>query len=570
VGLCGYAVDSTIHCLGACEMDRSGDATYETTKAALWRHLGSVDLKLSPAAEAVWRLVAEKRTTDDIAVHLFGASTKKAVRRVNRQLSALYLKTGIGESPLESPRLKRQLLEDLGELLFSHVGAAAGIAQDLRAYYEGVVAQCGSTPWRHGDGRQISVQDIAIPIRVLKEERRPVAGFAAREPEEERGEARWSVVMGEPGGGKTFLAALTAVSGAQEGPHSLQEGTPGEPEEKRKRGREKVASRHMAGLCYPEPGLQRRGRVVHWEEERGEARWSVILGEPGDGKTFLAALTAVSLAQEGLHALQEGTALEELPLPVHLDLTDLARALTRHDDPQTGLLKVLRQHSASSLGDPFWRWFGERVRTQQGWLILDALDQVPQEAPQEQRGALYAALHTWLQQLEHQGWRSRRILTCRRANYDRSWLPWREVTEYVLAPFEPSAIRRFTDRWFEEDPEKAASLNMVLEGSYPLAHACRSPLVTTLLCLVHDDQPLAEGVRRQDLYGRALRLLLKRPWQNRGETWSAADLDGRLWVLERLAWSLFPKEPASQPVRPPGGPPGAAGGRTGSRTDPGP
>jgi HEAT repeat protein len=417
----------------------------------------------------------------DGACHPVGGDIEKAKGCLQRGLRTLLVAAG-----------QREELDAWGsELGFSVVRAktvkqaaeaASGIARQLKVYYEALIEQLDSTPWRHKDGRAVGVRDIAIPVQVLMEERREAA--------------------------------------------------PGRQEEPARRYMDPEVARYSE-----EPALDARKHLVKWQEEQGRVQRAAILGAPGGGKSFLTALTAISLAEQGLQRLQEGRSLEELPFPVHLDLTDLARTLdSGNEDPEAALLGILHSQSPrEELSPPFWSWLGERLRAGQGWLILDALDQVSQERR--------PALHSWLQNLENQRWLCRRILTCRTPNYDPSWLPWRQVKEYELAPFEPRDIRCLIDRWFEGDQDKASSLKTTLDLSFSLAHACRSPLITTLVCLVHEEQPLPEETRRRDLYNQALRLLLKRGWQARGESWSESDLDERLWVLERLAWDLFPRQP---------------------------
>jgi HEAT repeat protein len=423
----------------------------------------------------------------DGACHPVGGDIEKAKGCLQRGLRTLLVAAGQPEeldawgSELGFTVVRAKTVKQAAE-------AASGIARQLKVYYEALISRLDNTPWRHTDGSTVTVRNIAIPVQVLMEEK-PLY------PELEDSE--------------------------------------------RQEGEEEPARRYMdpeIARYYEEPAGEKRKQLVRWDNERGKAQRAVILGAPGGGKSFLAALTAISLAEQGLKSLQEGIPLEELPLPVHLDLTDLAKTLeSGNEELQAILLGNIREHSPHDLGPSFWSWLGECLRTGQGWLILDALDQVPQP--------LRPALHSWLENLENQRWLCHRILTCRTPNYDRSWLPWHQVKEYELAPFEPRDIRRLIERWFEGDTDKASSLKTTLDLSFSLAHACRSPLITTLVCLVHEEQPLAEETRRRDLYNRALRLLLKRGWQDRGESWSESDLDERLWVLEKVAWELFPKRP---------------------------
>jgi HEAT repeat protein len=418
----------------------------------------------------------------DERCHEVGDEIKKARGVLERGLRTLLL---AAEQPGDVDAWGEELGLTVARAATLHeaTGIASGLASDLRAYYEALIDKLAQTPWRHADGLPVLAEDIAMSVRVLKEEQRELDQRDRAEDDD----------------------------------------------------RDRQISYPEVARYYEEPTLERRKELVDWHAERTHLAQAVVLGAPGGGKSFLAAITAIDLAREGLAALADGRPLDELPVPVHLDLADLAKALGHHEDPAGVLVEALRARAPRGLGHVAWDWIAERATTSRGWLILDALDQVEHERR--------PALHDWLEQVELQGWRCRALVTCRSANYERGWLPWRTIAEYELAPFEPGEVHRLVDRWFARDPGKATLLDGALDRSFPLAHACRSPLVASLVCLVHEEQALGDHVRRADLYPRALRFLLKRSWQARGVVHRESALNDRLWLLEHVAWSLFPKHP---------------------------
>jgi hypothetical protein len=428
-------------------------------------------------------LAATSGVTDG-RCHEVGGDIEKARGALELKLRTLLL---AAEQPGDVDAWGKELGLTVARAATLHeaTGIASGLARDLRAYYEALIDKLSETPWKHADGLPVRTEDIAIPVRVLKEQPRETGRRRDREQNDER-DRRLPYV---------------------------------DPEVAR---------------YYEEPTLERRKELVDWRTEQGNIQRAVVLGAPGGGKSFLAALTAIGLAREGLAALADGRPLDELPVPVHLDLADLAKTLDNQDDPARALVDVLRR-STPRLKDIAWDWIAERARSDRGWLLLDALDQVEHERR--------PVLHGWLEQVQNQGWRCSALVTCRSANYDRGSLPWRSLAEYELAPFEPGDVRRLVDRWFARDPNRGRLLEGALDRSYPLAHACRSPLVASLVCLVHEERALDDQVRRADLYPRALRLLLKRGWQQRGVVHRESAVDDRLWLLEHLAWNLFPKHP---------------------------
>ena len=87
---------------------------YDSTLEELWRRIRKSPIPMSERAESVWRLVAQKRENVEISESLLGGDVKK----VERQLVALYQKCGIDEAGPQNARLKRRMLEDLGVRYF--------------------------------------------------------------------------------------------------------------------------------------------------------------------------------------------------------------------------------------------------------------------------------------------------------------------------------------------------------------------------------------------------------------------------------------------------------------------
>jgi predicted NACHT family NTPase len=282
---------------------------------------------------------------------------------------------------------------------------------------------------------------------------------------------------------------------------------------------------------YEEPVEYEEAREsVLWEREMGQVRRGVILGAPGGGKTFLTRWTALRLAEESLKRLDEGTPLEDLPLPVHVELPRLAKHLG--GTPEDALGACLAEAFPAEGGEAALRRVLALLRDRdKGWLILDAWDQVPEGE--------WGALREWLRAVD--GWQCRVVLTCRKARYDEHALPWREAPEYELEPLGEEGIRQLFERWFGDG--RGRSLWEAVRGNPSLVEACRSPLVASLTCLVHQEGGLRMGFRRGDLYDEALRLLLRRGWGRLGRGGSNMDLGRRLEVLREAAWELFRVRP---------------------------
>jgi hypothetical protein len=362
------------------------------------------------------------------------------------------------------------------------------VAEDLKHYYERLIDALDRTPW-HRRGNLIRASEVAIPARVLKEETRPPrAPMSRRDSETARDK--------EPA--RDFV----------------------DPE--------------IAAL-YEEPTLVKRREEVAWKGEQQRVKRAIVIGAPGGGKSFLTEITAVEQAQDALDQLREHRAsLDGLPFPIHVELSDLAQP-GLSADPADALMRLLRQKY-----DPSPRleaWMRAKLRSEQCWLILDALDQV--DEPNRPH------LTNRLKAVETQDWRCRVVLTCRTANYDRARVPWATLTEYELAPFRPSEIRQFIEKWFGPGNGRGQTLRRVLDRNFSLSHACRNPLILTLTCLAHEEGELTEETRRVDLYAFVLRGLARRAWKENPLNPQDPHIDDLLLLLKSVGRTLFERRPAS-------------------------
>jgi len=365
------------------------------------------------------------------------------------------------------------------------VSARSQLAEAVARYYRSLIDKVDGTPWYRA-GVQIRASAMAIPARVLKEDTRPPR---------------------QPGPGRE------------------------RDEEREESLRRAGVDPEIAGL-YEEPTRLKRQEEVRWDQERLQLHRAVILGAPGGGKTFLAWITALELAQQGLQELADrSTPLDQLPLPICLELDDLARDGQLNDLADAFAALLRERYVVAGLE----RWLRRNFATNNCWLILDALDQV--------EPAHHARMRDRLTVIETHGWQCRVLLTCRTANYDRSDIPWAMVTEYDLAPFGPAEIGDFIRRWHGEKDARGEKLNAVVGRSYSLQHACRTPLVTTLACLANEEKEVTDETRRPDLYAQVLRGLLRKAWREDPLSPQDPHIEDLLEMLRPMAWKLFLASP---------------------------
>jgi hypothetical protein len=362
------------------------------------------------------------------------------------------------------------------------------LAEDLQGYYETFISALDRTPWFR-NGTPIRASQIAVPARVLKEEIRvrtiPVAGDRLESGKEI---PDWYGYV-DPN--------LTAL--------------------------------------YEEPTLSKRREESIWKNEQRNLNRAIVIGPPGGGKSFLTDMTAVEIARKSLdRLLQHRGSADELTLPIHLELSELAQPGLPADieDVLVSLLK--RKYGLTALLE---RWIREKITTEQAWIFLDAFDQVTEQDR--------ATLEKRLRAVETRGWKSRILLTGRTANYERGHIPWLKLVEYELAPFRPQEIDLLVKQWFGDNTHLVTKLHRVLERNHTLRHACRSPLISSLVCLVHEESLVTEATRRVELYSHVLRGLVRGAWKETPLSKQDPYIDDAIRFLEKVAARLFESRPES-------------------------
>ena len=104
------------------------------------------------------------------------------------------------------------------------------------------------------------------------------------------------------------------------------------------------------------------------------------MGDPGGGKTFLAAATACEIARKGLTTLdRRSLPLRELPLPIFVTLSRLAsETIDGYAHRRAGdVLNPHRQllHPQIDTHPPLEEWMDHKYQTRDCWLVLDAFDE---------------------------------------------------------------------------------------------------------------------------------------------------------------------------------------------------
>jgi formylglycine-generating enzyme required for sulfatase activity len=274
---------------------------------------------------------------------------------------------------------------------------------------------------------------------------------------------------------------------------------------------------------YEQPPLSAVEALFHADQGR-----SVLLGQPGSGKSTLGRYLALMLA-DALMNPGEASLAERIPGwtgPAQLPLFIPLRQLSASPISNTGVgtaeqvtefirHRVEEQEGLKAFGQPLLK----ELQRQGGVIVFDGLDEVAGE----QRPRLKQALVDFAEQHEH----CRILVTCRVHSYrqDPDWqLPW---SEHTLAEFGKDKIEQFIAAWYHAlavlNPTspldylgKIDTLKSALDPDDPrgLRDLAGIPLLLTVMAIVHTHKELPDS--RVGVYRECVDILLMR-WQGARE-----------------------------------------------------
>ncbi|MBP1468550.1 SUMF1/EgtB/PvdO family nonheme iron enzyme [Candidatus Chloroploca sp. M-50] len=278
-------------------------------------------------------------------------------------------------------------------------------------------------------------------------------------------------------------------------------------------------------------------------EALARQRRLVLLGEPGSGKSTVLRYLAALLAQRacGVRQRLAGWADDATPVPILVPLAQVAEHLAHAHTPDEALWQTLGaildgpQGLSAGLRDAL----SEALRRDGVILLCDGLDELSAEGGTASPRSLVA------QAVQRLGMRTqaRIVVTSRVLPYQSAttWqLPAAEGWQVrTISPLAFGQVQTFVQAWFRAltalDPDltvaaadqTAATLLDHLAARPALAPLVRSPLLLTMLTLLHDNHHVPDD--EVELYEECVLLLLDR-W----EPVRQPGLKKRPGLLERL------------------------------------
>ncbi|QKV77440.1 NACHT domain-containing NTPase [Amycolatopsis sp. Hca4] len=255
-----------------------------------------------------------------------------------------------------------------------------------------------------------------------------------------------------------------------------------------------------------------------------KARRILLRGEAGSGKTTMLQWLAVKCASRELRTIEDWEDVE----PFLLRLRRYSRS--ELPTPEKFLDEVGR-HIADEMPKG---WVHERLRRGQAIVLVDGIDELPEERRPE--------VQQWLAELVGAFPRVRYVVTTRPAAVAPDWMAVQDFTEVRLQPMTPRDVRTFVGRWHAAMPGDALddqrdALIAAIGSRSALRRLAENPLLCALLCALHHEGNGRLPDNRMELYEVALRMLLdSRDIERRIVPEIRLSLTEKLVLLRNLAY----------------------------------
>ncbi|WP_290059660.1 NACHT domain-containing protein [Amycolatopsis solani] len=252
----------------------------------------------------------------------------------------------------------------------------------------------------------------------------------------------------------------------------------------------------------------------------------LLRGEAGSGKTTLLQWLAVQCASRRLRDVDGWEDLEPF----------LVRLRRFSDAPLPAPERFLDEVGRHIADEMPLGWVQQRLRRGNGVLLVDGLDEVPDDRRREVR--------EWLRELVVAFPRARFVVTTRPAAVTPDWLHHEGFTEVRLQPMTRRDVRTFVTRWHRALPGEALdaerdALLAAIGSRSALRRLAENPLLCALLCALHHEGNGRLPDNRMELYDVALRMLLdSRDVERRIEASVRLSLTEKLVLLRHLAYWL--------------------------------
>ncbi|MDZ8083153.1 MAG: HEAT repeat domain-containing protein [Nostoc sp. DcaGUA01] len=272
---------------------------------------------------------------------------------------------------------------------------------------------------------------------------------------------------------------------------------------------------------------------VDWKEVKQQHKITMVLADPGMGKSTLLSMEAITAARHAQEQLLDNPeSLEDIILPLPLRLSELAKSSQELIDE---IPKLIHRNYCKPEQD-IQGFLREKLKKGQCLLLLDALDEVPRI--DNKRIDLREKLNRFVSHYPD----SLIICTSRIVGYEQGFIT--EAKEVEIVRFNEKQIKQYINIWFSNTEEhssdesvSASQLIRELGSQAQIKVLAQNPLLLSLICSLYQNQELIL-TRRCQVYEKAVEHILEK-WnskQNYIFSQRAFSKEAKMQLLEEVAY----------------------------------
>ena len=278
---------------------------------------------------------------------------------------------------------------------------------------------------------------------------------------------------------------------------------------------------------------------VDWKEAKKQHQRIIVLADPGMGKSTLLRREACLTAQEERQSLANNVKnIEDVTFPLFLRLSELAEVT---NEVTAKLIEAIPRLIEAKYDKTFAEikpLLVDKLRKGQCILLLDALDEVPNDKEQQQRKRLSEKLNDFFH-----NYPCRIISTSRIVGYGGAFVQGTKEVEIV--PFSQKQTEQYIETWFRnaagylnDDTVSDSSLIRELRNKPQIRGLAQNPLLLSLICSLYQEKGLTLPARRWRVYEQAVRYMLGKWSKKRNPKLNDAWIDAKTELLEELAYQF--------------------------------
>lgn len=246
--------------------------------------------------------------------------------------------------------------------------------------------------------------------------------------------------------------------------------------------------------------------ILSADQALAQAKRLIIRGLAGSGKTTLLQWIAVRSALQSFEHPLEGW---NNTVPFFVSLRKFANnAPPSPEDFPRQVASIIVQNMPP-------QWVHEQLRSGRAIVLIDGVDEVPQEKRED--------IRVWLKHLVETFPNAYFIISSRPAALEEGWLDREAFVEAELQPMELPDIHIFIEHWHEAVREMvqeagdrseleglASNLKRMVQRERPLRDLAATPLLCAMICALHRTRRHQLPSDRIELYAASCDMLLER------------------------------------------------------------